>query len=230
MHKVKTDHEVVMVTEFSQTVTGFLVSGVTEIHRVGWEDVLPPTGYLASAGTGSIVGLVERQGHFIQLLDLERVIAELDPEAGKRALENVMRSEKRYKALVADDSATIRLMLKRLLEAANFELDIVDNGKVAMQRLSECKNRVEAGEAELNDFYDVVIADIEMPQKDGFSLSKDIKSDPVLKDLPVILYSSIIYDEIRHKGEAVGADDQVSKPEMDKMAERAIKLIESRES
>ncbi len=78
----------------------------------------------------------------------------------------------------------------------------------------------------VTDFLEVVISDIEMPLLDGFTLTKKIKSDEELQELPVILYSSIITDELRHKGESVKADVQVSKPEMNKMAEMAINLIE----
>ena len=78
----------------------------------------------------------------------------------------------------------------------------------------------------VRDFLDVVICDIEMPLMDGFTLTKRIKKDPELQALPVILYSSIITDELRHKGESVKADFQISKPDMNKMAEMAINLIE----
>ena len=80
----------------------------------------------------------------------------------------------------------------------------------------------------MTDYVQVVISDIEMPNMDGHNLTKRIKDDPVLRDLPVVLFSSIITDKLRHKGEAVGADDQISKPEITHVAQRAVALIKSR--
>jgi len=76
---------------------------------------------------------------------------------------------------------------------------------------------------------DIVVSDIEMPVMDGHNLTKRIKDDPVLKELPVILFSSLITDRLRHKGESVGADDQVSKPDITSLTNRAYELIEARQ-
>lgn len=220
--------EVVIITEFSNAVTGFLVSGVTDIFRVGWEQVTPPEGYLARMVTGSIIGTVEMNGRFIQLLDLESILAEVDPEALTLPAEGVARASQEYRALVADDSATIRLMLKKLLTAANFSLKIVNNGVDALKTLAQYKQQAAAAGRDITDFVNVIIADIEMPLMDGFSLTRRIKEDQSLDKIPVILYSSLITDELRHKGDAVHADAQLSKPEMAEMAKRAIELIERR--
>lgn len=220
--------DVVIVTEFSQAVTGFLVSGVTEIHRVGWPEVIPPSKAMGNMDSSSIVGLVDRGGHFIQLLDLEHILADLDPSFEAQSWTTGLRSDRSYTALVADDSATIRAMLKKNLEAANFALHIAGNGSEALERLKEIKSAAQEQGVPVTNLLDVVISDIEMPLMDGFSLTKTIKHDPVLQDLPVILYSSIITDELRHKGESVRADAQVTKPDLDKMARLAVDIIEKR--
>ncbi|MDO9630496.1 MAG: chemotaxis protein CheW, partial [Humidesulfovibrio sp.] len=108
--KAPTARDNVIVTEFSKAVTGFVVSGVTGIHRVGWPEVIPPDGFLPNTGTQAIIGLVEREGHFIQLLDLETIIADLSPEDELSTAPTFV-APRELKALVADDSATIRLML-----------------------------------------------------------------------------------------------------------------------
>ncbi|WP_449241708.1 chemotaxis protein [Desulfovibrio sp.] len=225
LDKAGHDQEVVIVTEFSQAVTGFLVSGVTEIHRVGWPEVIPPSKALGRVDTASIVGLVERGGRFIQLLDLEYILADLDPARAAQAWSTSAHVETHYSALVADDSATIRAMLQNNLEAAGFEVLMANNGSEALDRLQEVKNAAQDAGKPVTEFLDVLISDIEMPLMDGFSLTKSVKNDPVLKSLPVILYSSIITDELRHKGESVGADAQVAKPDLDQMARTAIGLI-----
>lgn len=221
-------YDIVIVTEFSQSVTGFLVSGVTEIHRVGWQEVIPPGDFMSVIGTSSIIGLVNKNDHFIQLLDLETILSDLDPHSEEDMAESRIKADREYTALIADDSATIRLMLKHTMESANFRTIIVNNGQEALKTLQKMKAEAQAAETEIGEMLDVVISDIEMPRMDGFSLTKNIKEDKVLQELPVILYSSIITKELRHKGESVRADDQVAKPEMNKMAERAIHLIENR--
>ena len=228
MKKLRHEHEIVIVTEFSRAVTGFLVSGVTNIHRVGWEQVAPPHEYITKTGTGSIVGVVNIEDRFIQLLDLEHILSDLDPEPLDRAGQSEIKAGKQYKALVADDSPTIRLMLKKNLEASNFKPRFTKNGQEALEFIQRAKQQANRENREITDFIDIVIADIEMPLMDGFTLTKNIKEDQTTRKLPVILYSSIITNELRHKGESVKADEQVSKPEMDRMAETARRLLEGR--
>lgn len=228
MDMARADHDVIMVTEFSHSVTGFLVSGVTEIHRVGWQQVQPPSSYITKVGTSCIVGVVDLGDHFVQLVDLENVLADLDPASFEKVEHLGTRSEKCYRALVADDSATIRLMLRKNLEAANFEPILVSNGQEALNQLRAFRDQAQGEGRPLSDFVDVVISDIEMPLMDGFTLTKNVKEDQVLGVLPVILYSSLITNELRHKGESVGADDQISKPDLDMMAQRALELLGQR--
>lgn len=226
MDMVRSEYDVIMVTEFSNAVTGFLVSGVTEIHRVGWQQVQPPSGYISKIGTNCIVGMVDLGDHFVQLVDLENVLADLDPATFEKAVREGPRANRTYRALVADDSATIRLMLRKNLEAANFDPMLVNNGQEALNQLRAFRNRMEQEGRPLSDYVDIVISDIEMPLMDGFTLTKNIKEDSVLGRLPVILYSSLITNELRHKGDSVGADDQISKPDLDTMAQRALQLLE----
>ncbi|MBF0538532.1 MAG: chemotaxis protein CheV [Nitrospirae bacterium] len=226
IERVLTNNEIVIITEFSKSVQGFLVSGVTEIHRVVWKDVIPPSDFINRVGASSIVGMVIKDDHFIQLLDLEHIISDLNPQSTEDMWKTNVRAQKNYMALIADDSPTIRLMLKKNLQGANFSTHIVNNGEEALVYLKQLAQKAGDEGRDINDLIDIVISDIEMPQLDGFTLTKNIKEDPRLKRLPVILYSSIITDELRHKGESVKADYQVSKPDLDKMAEMAIRLIE----
>ncbi len=229
IERARKEHEIIIITEFSRSVQGFLVSGVTEIQRVQWKEVIPPGEFITRLGTSSIIGMVHKGDHFIQLLDLEHIISVLNPESAEETWKTTVKAKKNYMALVADDSPTIRLMLKKNLQASNFRTHLVNNGEEALIQLKEIAFKAQSENKSINDFIDIVIADIEMPQLDGFTLTKKIKNDSELNKLPVILYSSIITEELRHKGESVKADYQVSKPEMDKMAEMAIRLIEKHE-
>jgi two-component system chemotaxis response regulator CheV len=158
---------------------------------------------------------------------MERIISELDPEPMKDAGASEVHAKQRYPVLIADDSKTILELVTRNLREANFEPLTASNGQAAWDTLCRLRERAEAEAVDIFDLVRIVVSDIEMPMLDGFTLTKRIKSDPVLGKIPVILFSSIITPELRHKGEFVKADDQVSKPELHEMARRAINLIEA---
>jgi len=219
----------VIVCEFNNVTTAFLVSGVTRIHRISWEEVEAPNKYMSSLASNSITGVVRLEGRIIFILDLEKIVAELNPELGLRFDENVTwEADTQYRALIADDSTLIREMIGDLLHRANFMVEKTSHGGECWERLLHIKQIAETENRPVTDYVQVVISDIEMPVMDGHNLTKRIKEDPVLKALPVILFSSIISDKLRHKGDTVGADDQISKPEITQVAKRAVALIKER--
>lgn len=217
----------VIVTEFNNVNTAFMVSGVNRIHRISWEEVEPPTAYMASLSKDSINGVVKLEGRIIFLLDLEKIVADLNPQLALKLDTAVDWSGNPcYRALIADDSALIRGMIKDQLELANFVVEVHNNGRQAWERLLSLKEKAEEEGKAINDYVQIVISDIEMPSMDGHNLTKRIKEDNILKRLPVMLFSSLITDKLRHKGDSVGADEQVSKPEITTVARRALDLIE----
>ena len=109
-------------------------------------------------------------------------------------------------------------------------MEVTTNGREAWERLMNFKRLSEEENRPITDFVQVVVSDIEMPVMDGLNLTLRIKEDPMLKDLPVLLFSSLITDKLRHKGESVGADGQISKPEVTQLAKRAAALIQAREA
>ncbi len=218
----------VIVTEFNNVTTAFMVSGVNRIHRISWEEVEPPNEYMASLSGNSINGVVKMENRIIFLLDLEKIVADLNPQLRMRLDEAIDWSNSTsYRALICDDSTLIREMIKDLLQKAKFEVEAYTTGKGAWDRLVEIKHKATEEDRKVSDYVQVVISDIEMPSMDGHSLCKKIKEDAELKHLPVILFSSLITDKLRHKGDSVGADDQISKPEISRVASRAAALIES---
>ncbi|MDR2574558.1 MAG: chemotaxis protein [Desulfovibrio sp.] len=219
-----------IVTEFNNVTTAFMVSGVNRIHRISWESVEPPNQYVAAISKNTVIGVVQLEGRIVFLLDLEKIVAELNPKLGLRLGdlgEDWVNAG--YRALIADDSALVREMQRDLLEKAGFTVEIVSNGRLAWERLLEFKRRAEEENRPITDFVHVVVSDIEMPVMDGLNLTSRIKEDPVLNNLPVLLFSSLITDKLRHKGQSVGADDQISKPEVTQLARRALALIKERE-
>lgn len=229
-NRAETGPTKVIVTEFNKIMSAFQVSGVTRIHRLSWENVEPPDAYVASCTESSITGVVKIENRIVFLLDLERIIADLNTSLGMKTIPDTAPANQiHYKALVVDDSTMIRRLLKDQLTKASFDVTTSINGKEAWDALLDIKAKVAAGSS-LNDFVHIVVSDIEMPAMDGLNLTRRIKEDEILKRLPVILFSSLITDSLRHKGEAVGADGQISKPEVGELAERAMQLILERQS
>lgn len=214
--RLRQQNEVILVTRFNERTTGFLATGVTHIHRVHWRDVEPPHPALANLPGNCITGLVRLEEHFVQLLDLEKIIFELDDSLSSE--DAPPPSEKRLRALVVEDSGVMRHMIRERLEAANFEVALAGNGQQALTILGQPDARTP----------DIVVSDIEMPLMDGYTLTRRIKEDPRLQATPVILFSSLITDELRHKGASVGADGQISKPQFATLASLALSLIEAR--
>ncbi len=221
-----------IVTEFNCVTTAFMVSGVNRIHRISWEEVEAPSSYVSKISNYTVIGVVRLEDRIVFLLDLEKIVANLNPSLTPRLddLGEDFSSEDRFRALIADDSALIREMLRDLLEKAHFDVETVEHGSAAWDRLQLFKDRAEKENRPITDFVQVVVSDIEMPMMDGHNLTKRIKDDPVLSKLPVLLFSSLITDKLRHKGDAVGADDQISKPEVTELAKRALTLIRERKA
>ncbi len=217
----------VIVTEFNNVTTAFMVSGVNRIHRISWEEVEPPNEYMASLSGNTVNGVVKMENRIIFLLDLEKIVADLNPQLRMRLDEAMDWSgHPHYRAMICDDSTLIREMIKSLLQKANFEVEAHNTGKGVWDRLVEIKQKAAEEGHKVTDYVQVVISDIEMPSMDGHSLCRKIKEDSELKQVPVILFSSLITDRLRHKGDSVGADYQISKPEISAVATRAASLIE----
>ncbi|MFW5730659.1 MAG: chemotaxis protein [Desulfonatronovibrionaceae bacterium] len=221
------ENQKVIVTEFNKLINGFLVSGVNRIHRLSWKEIEAPDTYTDEFSSNSITGVIKLEDRIVFLIDMEKIIAELNPEAGlKLDHANEYQGPQKYTALLADDSTLIRNMLGELLEKAGFKVLKFKNGQQAWDELERYKALARKNKKPLNSIIQIVISDIEMPVVDGLNLTKRIKSDPELKALPVILFSSLISDKLKHKGESVGADHQISKPEVSQLARKARNLIE----
>ena len=218
-----------IVTEFNNVNTAFMVTGVNRIHRISWEEVEPPNQYVSSVSSDTIVGVVKFDDRIVFLLDLEKIVTNLNPKLALRLgdLGENWDVTRGYKALIADDSPLIRGMQRDLLEKAGYKVQVTTNGREAWEYLLECKKRVEEEHRPLSDYVQVVVTDIEMPVMDGLNLTSRIKEDQLLKRLPVLIFSSLVTEKLRHRGESVGADGQISKPEVGSLARRAADLIQS---
>ncbi|EGB16177.1 response regulator receiver modulated CheW protein [Pseudodesulfovibrio mercurii] len=233
LRKKRTEKEPpkVIVTEFNRTKSAFLVSGVTRIHRIGWQEVEAPNNYVSSLTVNSITGVVKIAGRITFILDMEKICMDLNPgvepdlEPAEAVRETV--AHRNYRVLLADDSTMARKMIANILTTAGFKVHAEENGELALQYLLKAKARSRAEGMPLAHYVNLVVTDIEMPSMDGHSLTRRIKEDTDLRHLPVILCSSIITATLHHKGIAVGADAQISKAELGELAPRALKLLEA---
>lgn len=130
-----------------------------------------------------------------------------------------------FHILVADDSHSILTIIVNTLQHAGYQVSKASSGREAWDMLCKCRNEAEAEHLPIHSKIDVVITDIEMPEMDGHALTRKIKEDNVLKQVPVVLFSSLITDAMRVKGQRVGADDQISKPDLPFLTKRLRSII-----
>lgn len=225
LQKKVSSHEVILVTEFNNTLIGFLASGVTQIYRLNWKDVESPGKFLSSVEAGCVTGIVHFEEHSLLMLDLESFLAEYNSYDTDTKFENIQSVSNGYTALVVDDSRSMRDIIARSLSESNFKIVTASDGEEAWNIMVNQKDKLQDGLSSTEDAIDIIVSDIEMPRMDGMTLTKKVKSDPVLRGVPVILFSSLISDSLRHKGQSVGADMQISKPEFSELAARSIQLI-----
>ncbi len=224
---LKVDTHKVIVSEFSGVVTAFVVSGVTRIHRMTWAQVEPPGKYLQSFSHDSVTGVVRFDERIVFLLDMEQVIGSMDPSISLSSHANQVSTVEGdgYHVLIADDSPSIRNTIAACLEQARFSVTKTTCGREAWEQLKKWEKQAHEEGKPLSEYVDLVVSDIEMPEMDGHSLTRMIKSDSALKEIPVILFSSLISDVVFKKGQQAGADDQIAKPGLPQLTERACSLI-----
>lgn len=212
------DRQLVMVTRFNKRTTAFLIDGISKIHRTSWSDFEPMNTTLAGEGAGYTTGSIRIGERIILVLDLERLMLDFTPDDERPAApppadENTRRSREHIKIVYAEDSKMIRRFTLDVLKGAGFaEISVFENGLEANQHLQTLRQRAAAENRSLSDFVDLIITDIEMPKMDGLTLCKNVKSAGGDQIPAVVVYSSLINEEMSRKCVSVGADAQLSKP------------------
>ncbi len=209
---------VVIVTEINGKMFGFLTHGVDKVYRVSWTQIQPPPDMIAECKTITGICLVEKL--LIQMVDFESITASIDPtmklkqpENTGQALSSVDHSNKFV--VVADDSRLIMDQIRSTLRTAGFKLRTFADGQAAWDFLSDLMDSGEVHERLL-----AVVSDIEMPRMDGHHLCSRIREEPIFDTIPIILFSSMINKALTLKGKEVGADDQITKPELGQLVDR----------
>jgi two-component system chemotaxis response regulator CheV len=204
-----------IVAEFNNMRLGFIVSDVRRIYRFSWKQVESPDAIndFATDNT-SVIGIIKTEDKNILMVDVEKIIAEINPQLGMEEDHSDRKIEgSNFTILMAEDSPTIRRLLLDRLKVAQYNVISCHDGLAAWETLSGFAERAAKGE-DLKKMVNLVISDIEMPQMDGLALTKNIKSHPILSSLPVIFFSSLVSEDLHHKGEAVGVDAQLTKPKI----------------
>ena len=211
---------------FNKLNIAFHVSKVLGIHRVSWADIITPDATINSSEHGISTGVVKIDGRLIIILDFERIVNDISPETGLKvheidALEG--RERNTIPIYLAEDSALLLQLIKDSLEKAGYtNLNLSHNGQECWDKLVALKE--EHGD-NIDKYVKCVITDIEMPLMDGHRLTKLIKTDAVLKNVPVAIFSSLISEEMHRKGVELGADIQMSKPEIGMLVGELDKLF-----
>lgn len=213
-----------IITNFNKLNIAFRVDSVLGIHRVSWEEIIKPDATINTAGAGVSTGIIKMDNKLIIILDFEKIVTDISPETGLKISEIDELGERERRNIpivIAEDSPLLnRLITDSLKKAGYVNLLINNNGKEAWDRLCEMKRKGNV-EKEVG----CVITDIEMPIMDGHRLTKLIKDDPQLNDIPVVIFSSLVNEEMRRKGEQLGADAQLAKPEIGNLVRELDKLL-----
>lgn len=213
-----------IVTNFNQLNVGFHVDTVIGIHRISWTDIAKPDATLDNSGNGIAIGIIKLDGKLIIILDFEKIVADISPETGLKvsAIDNLKgRTRNDIPILTAEDSPLLRKLIHDCLEKAGYtNITSTMNGQEAWDLICDYKDK-----GTIDQNVKCVITDIEMPQMDGHRLAKLIKTDNDLKNIPVIIFSSLVNDEMKRKGETLGVDAQLSKPEIGHLVEAIDRLL-----
>ncbi len=224
-----------IIMEFNQLLCAFRVDHVFRIRRISWNKIEAP-GEMVSDNNSTITGIIKLKDEItnkekmIMMLDFERIIAEIEPETSftdvKVALGDIDRSSKSI--IIAEDSKMIRNTLIKTLKASGYtKVTVCENGGEAWDVFSGLlKEHSEDSEWTVLKKFDLMITDIEMPLLDGHALTKKVKTNEKLQSLPVIIFSSLSNEENIRKGKSVGANGQISKPQISELVELIDDLIE----
>ncbi len=214
-----------IITNFNNLNIAFDVEQVLGIHRVSWTDIVKPDSTVNAPGAGIATGIIKKLESLIIVLDFERIVEEICPETSLKMSEIAELGERERNnipVIVAEDSPMLQKLITDALSQAGYtNLHTYSNGQEAWDRLLELKknNGVDYGAK-------CIITDIEMPQMDGHRLIRLIRNDEALKHLPIIVFSSLINEDMKRKGESLGADAQITKPEIGQLVSCIDRLVQ----
>ena len=209
----KKSKDLFIITNFNKMNIAFRVHTVVGISRISWKSIQKPDKTVAGGNEGIATGIAQCGDDLVTILDFEKIVAEIAPETTIQMSEiEQLGHRERSEAviLVAEDSVLLSKMIEEALHKSGYvNTRMFPDGSKLWEYLSSLR-----GDPDLNYKVALIITDIEMPQMDGHRLTKLVKDDRDFKHLPLIIFSSLITEEMRRKGKELGADEQMSKPEI----------------
>lgn len=221
----KFDRDLFIVTNFNKMHIAFRVHSVKGIQRLTWKDIQKPDNAISQGEDGVTTGIAQCGEDLVTILDFEKIVADIAPKTGIQLAEIDSMGAREFSEtpiIMAEDSILLSKMIEESLKRAGYvNLRKFNNGQEAWDFLSAIDN-----EEEMHEKAGLIITDIEMPEMDGHRLTKLVKSDRMLKKIPVVIFSSLINPEMQIKGKQLGADEQLSKPEIRHLVEVIDSLLE----
>ena len=212
-----------IITNFNKLDIAFHVDQVIGIHRVSWTEIIKPNTTVSSSDDSISTGIIKMNGKLIIILDFEKIISDINPETGLKTAEiDALGKRERNEVpiLIAEDSPLLnRLIVDSLKKAGYVNLIHTENGQEAWDVITDCIDR-----DILSENVACVITDIEMPLMDGHRLTRLIKENDKTKHIPVVIFSSLVNEEMKVKGQALGANAQLSKPEIANLVKKIDEL------
>lgn len=209
----KHDKDLFIITNFNKMYIAFRVHTVVGISRISWKDIQKPDKTVSGGSEGVATGIAQCEGELVTILDFERIVAEIAPQTSIQISEIDAlgpRNRNERPIWIAEDSILLSKMIQESLRKAGYvNLTMFPNGQELWDSLVAAGNK-----KDLSDQVALIITDIEMPQMDGHRLTKLVKDDSRFQNIPLIIFSSLISEEMRIKGRQLGADEQLSKPEI----------------
>lgn len=209
----KVPKDLFIVTNFNKMNIAFRVNTVVGISRISWRDIQKPDKTVSGGNEGVATGIAQCGDDLVTILDFEKIVAEIAPETTIQMseIDQLGHRERSDSAiLVAEDSILLSKMIEEALHKSGYvNTKMFSNGQELWDYLGSLRDR-----QDLAQYVSLIITDIEMPQMDGHRLTKLIKDDRAFKQIPLIIFSSLITEEMRRKGKELGADEQLSKPEI----------------
>jgi len=216
----------IIITEYNRSIQGFLVGSVERIININWENILPPPNGVGRCNY--LTAVTEIDGSLVEILDVEKVLDEIAPvntDVAEDVIDDTIQEKMANKRiLVADDSSVARKQIQRAITALGIECDLVKDGQEALNLLKEVSKTQPVIER-----YALMISDVEMPEMDGYTLTSEVKGNPDLSALHIILHTSLSGIFNQAMVEKVGADDFIAKFNPDELAvavQRVINLDE----
>ena len=222
--------EILMITEYNKHVQGFLVHSVDTIERLNWDDVKAPPSMITSRLGGLVTAVAELQDQrLVMIMDVERVLAETAGFYDGQDIYSGIETQKagnNITVLFADDSSVARGQIVGTLDHMGIRHMGVSNGAEAWAKLNEIVEKSELAGEKITDNVNFILTDVEMPEMDGYVLTRKIKSDDRFKDIPVVMHSSLTAEANQALGKGVGADAYVPKFEPQELASTLVRLLE----